>query len=589
MAEPGTPTGTAVSRKPAEETGNVMDPTLLDLDATDVRGTDDALMAPFGLKVLRISDEGTQVYWKKIEGATGYEVARAYRTGDEPEHVAYVTKGSFTYTDAHFNHDVGSVLYYVRGLSGEGPYAAGPWSEPLEARFLNELTLSREAWFLPHGETYQFEASFGWGSVRDARWESSDPQVATIGADGLLTARAAGTAQVTCTSERLGQKAMATVTVDRAPEPMLANHAPRYVEGPDGTWRNEDAAEARNATITMAGDLMCMGPQLTSHYGEKHGYDFNECYRYVKEVFEDSDLAVGNLETLVATAYPYNGEAGYINGKPVCNAPTRYLDALRYGGLDVLCMANNHNADLGTRAVGMTLEQVERYGFAHTGLFASAGEDRTLLVDVNGIKVGFVAYVDATCGFNGQDRSWSEEDRDTLLNWFSPERTAADVARLRARGAEYVIAYAHWGVKNHYEPVEGQLQTARELADAGVDYIVGSHPHLVQRYEEIRTSDGRTVPCIYSIGDFNSYINQVEGNLDSVLVRIRLHRTKDGRVILAENAYIPCHIYRKYGDERYVTMPMDAALNGGADMPGVKTICARIAGQVGGGLERYVP
>ena len=571
------------------ETGNVMEPMPLVIDAADIAGTDDSLMAPYGTKVLRISDEGTQVYWKKIEGASGYEVARSYHVDSVPEHLAYVTKGSFTFTDANFNHDVGKVYYFVRGLSGEGPYAVGPWSKPIEASFVSELTLSREVWYLPRGDSYQFEASYGWGNVADAQWSSSDEQVATIDAKGLLSAESSGTVQVQCVSKTLGQSAEATVTVDRQAEPMLAKYTPRYVQESDGTWTNPDAGEARDAVIAMVGDLMCMGPQLTSHYSEEGGYDFNECYRYVKPIFEESDLAVGNLETLLASAYPYSGEAGYINGKPVCNAPARYLDALRYGGLDVLCLANNHNADLGTRAAGMTLAQVERYRFAHTGLFSSEDEERTLLVDVRGIKVGFVSYVDATCGFNGQERTWSERDRETLLNAYSPERAATDIARLRQRGAEYVIAYLHWGIKNNFSPVEGQELTARELADAGVDYIVGSHPHLVQRYEELHTSDGRSVPCIYSVGDFNSYIHQVKGNLDSVLMRIRLHRTKNGRVILAENAYVPCHIYRHYGEESFVTMPMDKALNGGADMPAMRAILERISMQVGEELPRYEP
>lgn len=569
--------------------GNIMDPTPLDL-AGEVTSLDDTLMAPYGTTVLSITDRGIQAYWKKIEGAVGYEVARAYRADDRPEHLAYVTKGSFTYTDDSFNHDVGKVYYFVRGLSGgDGAYAAGPWSKPIEAHFLKKLQLSRTKWFLPRGDTYQFEASYGWGNAPGVTWASSDEAVATIGETGLLRGLSAGTTTVRCTSEQLGQSAEAEVTVDRPEQPMLADYEPRYVQAADGSWSNPAREESRDAVLVMAGDLMCMGPQLTTHYSEDRGYDFNECYRYVKPLFEGADLAVGNLETMVASAYPYNGESGYINGKPVCNAPARYLDALRYGGFDLLCMANNHNADVGQRGVGMTLAQVDRYQFARTGLFASADEERTLLVDVGGIKVGFVAYVDQTCGYNGQDRMWDADEVDTMLNYYSPERAKADIARLRERGAEYVIAYLHWGVKNHFDPVEGQEQTAHELADLGVNYIVGSHPHLIQRFETIVSSEGKKVPCIYSVGDFNSYIHQVEGNLDSILMRIRLHRTKDGRVILAENAYIPCHIYAEYGEERYVTMPMDKALNGGVKTPSAKAILAGIARQVGEDLPRYEP
>ena len=566
-----------------------LDVKLLDVGG-DVTRRDDSLMAPFGTAILSISDEGIQIYWKKIEGASGYEVERSYEPDGGFERLAYVTKGTFNYVDGSFDHDVQTVYYRVRGLSGEdGSYAAGPWSELIQADRLESMVLSRELWYLPSGDEFPFAASYGWGDAKGVEWATSDESVATVDEHGVVTGVSAGETLLSCTSRELGQSVTARVVVDRPEQPMLDEPAPRFEQDEDGTWANPAAEEARNAVLVMAGDLMCMGPQLTTHWSEENGYEFDGCYDYVKGIFEGADLSVGNLETMVASAYPYNGESGYINGKPVCNAPARYLDALRHGGLDVLCMDNNHNADGGVRGVEMTLGQVDRYGFAHTGLFASADDERTLLVDVNGIKVGFVAYVEESCGYNGQDDAWSDEQRDVVLNWYSRERAAADIAHLRERGAEYIIGYLHWGVKNHYQPVEGQEQAAQELADLGINYIVGSHPHLVQRYERIVAANGRKVPCIYSVGDFNSYIDQVEGNLDSVLMRIRLHRTREGRVILAEDAYIPCHIYREYGDEHFVTMPLIKELNGGADTPGADEALARIAEQVGDGLEMYNP
>ena len=551
---------------------------------------DQSVPVPYGTNILGVTDAGIEVYWKRVQGADGYEIARSYALNGAPERITSLSNKSFTYVDNAFDHDKRTVFYRIRTLSErDDEVAASPWSDAVEVNYAEGIELSREAWYLPSGDTYHLLACHGWGDAHDATWTSSDERVATVDDTGLVTAVSTGTAEITCSLKQEGLEATSIIEVDRGEASMLAEPRPRYEQAPDGTWRNPSARAQNDAVLVMAGDLMCMKPQQNAQYTETRGYVFNESFDYVRSVFASSDLAVGNLETMLASAYPYNRESGYLNGKPICNAPARYLDALRYAGFDLLCMANNHNADTGVRGVPMTLNQVDRYLFAHTGLFATEDDDRTIVMDVNGIKVGFVAYVDRSCSFNGQDSSWTQEQRDVLLNYYDAERASTDIAKLREKGAEYVIAYLHWGVKNYYEPGEAQMQTASELADLGVDYIVGSHPHLVQRYETLTTGDGREVPCVYSVGDFNSNINQVEGNLDSILVRIRLHRTKKGRVVLAENAYIPCHIYREYGDKRFVSMPLDETLNGGASMPDAKEFKERIARQVGDELPAYVP
>ena len=43
---------------------------------------------------------------------------------------------------------------------------------------------------------------------------------------------------------------------------------------------------------------------------------------------------------------------------------------------------------------------------------------------------------------------------------------------------------------------------AQELADAGADYIVGSHTHSVQPHDLITACDGRIVPVAWSMGNF---------------------------------------------------------------------------------------
>ena len=564
----------AAHEEPAEETSQpAVDP--------------DSLEPPLGVQVMDISSEGIQIYWKRFEVADGYEVFRSYEEDGGYELIASLGKRSFMYTDSDFDRDRRAVYYRVRVVAQSGgDEVAGPFSDVITATYNDDLTLSCDRWYLADGDTYQFTTSHGWGEADDASWRSTDETVATIDGNGLLTAYASGTTTIICTSRKIGKRATAEVVVNRGPDAMLREPSPRYVPTGDNSWENPDATDSGDAVIMMGGDIMCMSKQQLTQHTEEGGYRFNESYDFLRPVLAQSDLAVANLETMVCPAYPYTSESNYLNGKPVCNAPTRILDAVSYAGIDALVMANNHNADMGVRGIPMTLEQVDRYQFAHTGLFASADDPRTMLIDVNGIKVGYAAYVGGGCPYNGQDRSWDQEQIDTMLNYYSKEKAAADLQELRDQGAEYLIVYMHWGNKNYYAIREKQVEVAQELADLGVDYIVGSHPHLIQCYEPIEASDGRTVPCIYSVGNFNSHINQVEGNLDTIIVRIRLRRTDEG-IELAENAYIPCHIYLDYGSRSYVTMPLDESLNGGARTPRSQTYLARIAEQVGDALPRY--
>jgi poly-gamma-glutamate synthesis protein (capsule biosynthesis protein) len=139
----------------------------------------------------------------------------------------------------------------------------------------------------------------------------------------------------------------------------------------------------------------------------------------------------------------------------------------------------------------------------------------------------------------------------------------------------------HWGVKNVKSIKQSQSTVAQELADLGVDYIVGAHPHLLQSYVTLTASDGRTVPCFYSLGDFHSSIEQITGNRDSVILQIRLKRRSDGTVYLSSDSYIPCYTYTKYGGAHYVTVRVTSALSD------YSAIHKRIVSAVGNQIAEY--
>lgn len=577
----------------ADTTESTTDPAVTaDLpDTIDGWVIDDTITVPYGVRIYSITDEGIELYWKKPEGVDGYAVFRSYDKKGEYEQIAIVEgQSKFQYFDKTYDTEKSRVYYRVAAYKINGDsVVSSALSDIMTAKYISELKLEDKSIFVFSGTLRTIEAYYGWGNAKNPVWASDNPSVVSVDEKGTITAHSEGKAKITCSCSDIDMQASIDITVDRDDEKMLVeNISHRYVLGEDGIYTNKNADKTDDAVIMMAGDLMALSPTIKACYSEDKGYNFNACYDYVRDVLAESDLAIGNLETMIASEFSYSNEEAYINRKPVANAPATILDAIYLGGFDGLCLSNNHNADCGTKGIISTIDTIDKYGFPHTGMFVSAEDERFMIFDVNGIKVGYVAYTSKNTGFNNKEADWVQADIDTMLNYYTPEKAKADLEKMKKAGAEYCIVYMHWGVKNHFSPSAVQEKTAREVANLGFDYIAGGRSHTVQPYTEIKTEDGRIVPCIYSMGDFNAHINQVPGNRDTVLMRIRLKRGDDGRIVLAENNYIPFYTYTSFKGNPYVTVSLDPKFNGGiTNLHNQQKFADRIGKQIGDKIEAY--
>ncbi len=568
-------------------------------DTEDARAQDDIqaaaaqeqteVNAPYGFKIASITDEGIELYWKKPEGADGYEIYRSYSKDGEFIQVALVTnKSQDTWIDNDFDQEVSAIWYKVRSYQeDEAGKHYSSFTKAKTAKYRRHLVLERSTLYLPSGVSRTVRAFYGWGDAPGVKWSSDNEAVARVSESGEVAAVSAGTCVLCCSSEDLDEEQLCTVTVDREELSSLGEYGQRYVETEPGYWENPSSTSGDSAVLMLTGDMMCTGSQQRKQGADTGDYNFNESFELVRGVIAQSDFAIGNLETVLCSSWPYMVEEAYIDNKANCNAPSRYLDAVKYGGFDAVVMSNNHNCDAGEEGALATEEQVCRYQLAHTGIFPSEDTPRGLIVNINGMKVGFLSYT--STGFNKKEYEWPQEKVDAILNDYKKEKAAADIRELRERGAEYVIVYMHWGVKNVFAVQDSQKEQAQEVADAGADYIVGSHCHLLQPYTTITAADGRSVPCFYSVGDFQSSINQIAGNRDSVILRIRLERDSSGEVVLAEDSYIPCYTRTRYDGKYYVTIPLNESLNGGIQIKHQEKFRDRIAGEVGAELAEYQP
>jgi poly-gamma-glutamate capsule biosynthesis protein CapA/YwtB (metallophosphatase superfamily) len=241
----------------------------------------------------------------------------------------------------------------------------------------------------------------------------------------------------------------------------------------------------KKVSIIAVGDIMFHMPQIKSAYKSNKTYDFKPFFDTVKEDIESADIAIGNLETTINPSKPV---ASY----PMFNSPVEVLDAIKYTGFDVLVTANNHCVDTGKSGIESTVNSVKKYGMNPVGTGPKT-DDKSFVIEKNGIKVGILAYTSSTNGIKAPDG---------MVNFVDINKIKADIEKIKT-ASDFIIIYVHTGTEYLTKVEENQRKLFRQIADLGADAVLGSHPHVV-RPSEIYSSKGRNVIICYSMGNFIS-------------------------------------------------------------------------------------
>lgn len=329
----------------------------------------------------------------------------------------------------------------------------------------------------------------------------------------------------------------------------------------EGVYVNKNKKDLGRAIIRMTGDLMCRRLQQKAAKDSNGNYDFENCFYFVNELLKNADFSIGNLETSISPSAPLQSEVLFMNNTANFNAPEEYLYALRNASFDALNNAQNHIYDTGLRGIFETLDMQNKYQFMHLGAYASEYDKRYLMVEINGIKVAFLAYFDVARQ-QMKKANFTKLGREVMTNTFSSgvggnKQVVADVENAKSEGAEFIIAFCHWGKEYSNEISKRQGEFASMVANAGVDYMFGAHPHCLQPYDIIVTNDGREVPVFYSAGNFISDMNiQAPITRDSLIGELILTRDDSGKVVIEKTGFYPCRIVslNKEGFN-YVVMP----------------------------------
>lgn len=270
---------------------------------------------------------------------------------------------------------------------------------------------------------------------------------------------------------------------------------------------NEDV-ETYEASILVAGDIMVHSPQLQAQYDSSNKtYDFENNFKYVKKYVEKADYSLANFETTLAgnEVYPYSSY-------PMFNSPDELADALKDAGFDLLSTINNHSFDKSDLGVNRTLSTLKEKGFDTVGTRENANDDEYIIKDINNIKIGITSYSygeikDNNKYLNGIKISEESEDKMNVFDSLNVDKAFETITSTtnKIKNTDIQVVIIHWGIEYGRNETDFQKQLAQKLCDAGVDIIIGSHPHVVQPVETITSSDGKNETLvIYSLGNYIS-------------------------------------------------------------------------------------
>ncbi|QYH18958.1 CapA family protein [Corynebacterium aquatimens] len=231
-------------------------------------------------------------------------------------------------------------------------------------------------------------------------------------------------------------------------------------------------AQETSITIRSIGDIL----PHSDAYGRANalagyeGFDFAPMFAPVRAYMENADITTANMEVPVA------GLDFGLSGYPTFNSPPEMIDALRDAGVDVVNNATNHTLDQGGAGAEASVRNIRDRGMMYTGGYDS-WEDKAAprIIEANGIKVGFIAY---TYGTNGIP---VPEGQEYLVSLIDYEAMRREIAELDAQ-VDATVAMIHMGEEYEYFPVDFQRETAAVAREAGADYILGGHPHVVEPF-----------------------------------------------------------------------------------------------------------
>lgn len=249
---------------------------------------------------------------------------------------------------------------------------------------------------------------------------------------------------------------------------------------------------------------------------------FYKLWSKIAGAFAAADISYANLEgpaALGITAsgqnrgdigFTYDGSV-YSGTNFVFNYHPRVIPDLQRAGINVISMANNHTMDRRSVGLDRTIDALRHYKLKYTGVKASNDSERKFwsITSAKGMNIAWISCAEHLNGMGDPKNQVLKCAGNEILSQIRHLRQSSSV--------DAIIVTPHWGAEYVHKPSAGQRALAKAYIEAGASAIIGNHPHVLQSFEMMKSSDNRKVPVAYSLGNFVSGQGSVAKNTSAVL------------------------------------------------------------------------
>ena len=272
------------------------------------------------------------------------------------------------------------------------------------------------------------------------------------------------------------------------------------------------------------------------------GYDYSETFKDVAHLLADGDLTVVNFEGNLC-GVPYGDSK---------SAPQSFVETLERCGVDMVQLANSYSIYQGVSGLQATIRGITEAGMEPLGVYADdraykAGKGYTIK-EVEGVKIAFVAF---TKGMDGMTLPQGSEncvnvlytDYDSTYQKIDKKTVESVLDAAKEEKPDLLVALLHWGSEYNDNVSKTQEELVGFLQAEGVDAIIGTHPHYVQKI----THDPETGMFVaYSLGDLISD-GQRAGTEYSIVLKLEIAKTDTDTKVIGYS-YTPIFTVAERGD-----------------------------------------
>lgn len=212
--------------------------------------------------------------------------------------------------------------------------------------------------------------------------------------------------------------------------------------------------------------------------------DYSSIYNDFIPIIKNTDIAITNLECPII-----NKAKKRIKTGPNLTASKGALDALTYGGFNIVTLANNHILDYGEEGLTETMEYCTKSNIDFVGVGSNINEARKpLYKTLNNTTIGIINFC---------ENEWSTTNGELMgANPLNIVNNFYDIKKAKSK-ADHVFVIIHGGHEHYQLPSPRMQKTYRFFIEAGADIVIGHHTHCFSGYEKYRDK-----LIFYSLGNF---------------------------------------------------------------------------------------